>query len=319
MFLEVLPLLLSNYRQSDRPDRPACVTYCELKTVTVASLPPFLVGRSLGQTLQESLQELVAQGEVWPGAGDCYRMTPATVVYQAQAGEGRLLFRGDRAFLPLAHRVLATGQPETDLVLRSRLRGPRHLKSHLAKVNIGFYEVPPDPARLPAPRLPEVNRLRSPRPTPRLTAAAVPSVLGGLEWYCPNDEPGQTWRATPEEDTALLRVETGEYLWFEAGQLYDLDPEEASLALFALDRAAGCPLSLAWPAAEPLDLRHVLLPPSYTFWLWHNSQADRQSPRLRRVAAGDRSRVETALRQLGILLASNAPCSIAQRSFEKIA
>jgi hypothetical protein len=103
---EKVIILLSNHRSPVNPAIPVILTKQQLLALLASSLSPDYPQDKLSQELESTLKELEAQGEIYVAAGNQFCIAQPTVLYK------EALFRGDRAYLHLAHQGL--GQPVTD-------------------------------------------------------------------------------------------------------------------------------------------------------------------------------------------------------------
>ena len=103
---EKVIILLSNHRSPITPAIPAILTKQQLLSLLMLSINPDYSQEKLAQELESALKELEAQGEIYIGTGNQICIAQPTVLYK------EALFRGDRAYLHLAHQVL--GNPVTD-------------------------------------------------------------------------------------------------------------------------------------------------------------------------------------------------------------
>ncbi|MEI6064275.1 MAG: hypothetical protein WCQ26_06760, partial [Pseudanabaena sp. ELA748] len=103
---EKVIILLSNHRSPINPAIPVILTKQQLRSLLESSLSPDYPQDKLSQELESTLKELEAQGEIYVATGNQFCIAQPTVLYK------EALFRGDRAYLHLAHQVL--GNPVTD-------------------------------------------------------------------------------------------------------------------------------------------------------------------------------------------------------------
>jgi hypothetical protein len=217
-----------------------------------------------------------------------------------------LLFRGDRAYLTLAHQVLESQQnPQNSLLLRPKSNQFHRIKDRLNQVGIRLLTISDSIENLPKPRKPLKSELRS-------TWSEDPFSIknwqngGYIQRYVPcNETQKDRWRNPIRESIKnedILRLPTGEYLWFEDQSFYELEPDLAILAMFYQDKQMGCPLKIIWD--EPpgkLNLQGVYLPSTYARWLWHISESGEEY-RTRNFKSKNWSLVKEAFERIGAKL-----------------
>ncbi|WP_242036481.1 hypothetical protein [Leptolyngbya sp. FACHB-321] len=300
---ELIIHLLSNHRQPHRVELPQPLTLRAIATLIQQSLPPQQADISV--QLDADLRELQAQGEVLAGTGNRFCMAPPVVVAESETNLTGILFRGDRAYLRLAHQALETGQPSVKQSLRPRINGFHRTKERLRNVGIRLLTAGSSVDHLPLPELPQPVMLQGcESPNPFQAATWTDPICQ----YVPRLGTQQFERWVPItqaalHDLALLKLPTGEWLWFEADQFYELTPDTALLAMFQLDHGANVPPSLPWDDAPGrLNLQGISLPSSYAQLLWRLSEPDADSPRTRLFATANRPIAREALLRLGCIL-----------------
>ncbi len=98
----------------------------------------------------------------------------------------------------------------------------------------------------------------------------------------------------------LLKLPTGEYLWHEQGEFYQLEKDSAILVMFKLDQEVGQPIKVLWDSDRGhLDLKNVNLPSSYAQCLWRLSTPTDTDNRVRYIEPNRRKQVEKVLKRLG--------------------
>ncbi|GAA6620528.1 hypothetical protein [Scytonema sp. NUACC26] len=96
---------------------------------------------------------------------------------------------------------------------------------------------------------------------------------------------------------------SGEYLWFEEQNFYELEPEIAVLAMFNKDKEMNSPLTINWDKAQgQLNLQGIMLPTTYVRWLWALSKPDSNSYKIRYFPLISCHLVEAAFKRLGCTL-----------------
>jgi hypothetical protein len=103
---EKVVALLSNHRSTINAAIPLPLTKKQLLSLLTSSVSPIYPSDKLSQELEVALKELEAKGEIYANEGDRFCIAQPSVLY------ANALFRGDRAYLHLAHQVV--GNPVTD-------------------------------------------------------------------------------------------------------------------------------------------------------------------------------------------------------------
>ncbi|MEQ8996549.1 MAG: hypothetical protein RID53_08600 [Coleofasciculus sp. B1-GNL1-01] len=302
MDFDPITRLLSNHRKPGNPTIPTTLTKQQLVSLLRSRLSPNQSSEGLTQKIQEELRELQAQGEVLAGSRNRYSMAPPTVLALARDNVNGLLFRGDRAYLALAHQALKTEQREDELRIRPKVHGFNRIRNRLQQVGIRLLTVADSIEQLPLPRPPSPAVLRSPW-------FVNPFTDGGMIChYVPQPDRSQKERWLPASyqklsDQTLLQLPTGDYLWFADRAFYELEPDVAILAMFYQDREAGCPLKIQWDEPQGrLNLAGVILPGTYARWLWCLSEPDTQRYRTRSFQSTNYPLVKKAFERLGCIL-----------------
>jgi len=300
MYTDRIIKLLSNHRQTHRTELPQPLTLRAIATLIQQSLPPQHEDNST--RLDTDLRELQAQGEVLAGLGNRFCMAPPVVLAKDETNLTGVLFRGDRAYLRLAHQVLETGQPVVKPTLHPRVHGFHRIRERLRNVGIRLLTVATSVDYLSQPELPQpviLQGYESPNPFQTVTWTDI------IHQYVPRSGTPQFKRWFPITqaslyDRTLLKLPTGEWLWFEADQFYELTPDTALLAMFQLDQGANCLIPIPWDEAPGrLNLQGVSLPSSYAQLLWRLSEPDLDALRTRLFTPANRSTAREALLRLG--------------------
>jgi hypothetical protein len=301
MYFDQIILLLSNHRNSDRPEIPIAINKTQIISLVGASLSPNQPQDNITTTITEALKELEAQGEINVGSRNRYCIAPPRVLAQAKDNLTGLLFKGDRAYLPLVHKVLNTEQQPTETLIRPNLNNFEVIKNKLFQVGISLLTVDQSVESLPLPELPSKVILRSPyslNPFDNLVLQYLPQNQFHNQ--------SERWREITRSqltNKSLLRLATGEYLWFEDRRFYELQQDKAVLTMFALDKEKEHPLQIHWDKPEgKLHLKGVSLPGTYARWLWSLSESDENNYRTRYIKPENQSLVESAFKRLGCLL-----------------
>lgn len=297
--------ILSNHRQLHRPEHPKALTVRSIASLIEHSLPPSDIVNS--DQIRECLQELQAQGEVLSGIGNRFCMAPPTILVENESNLAGVLFRGDRAYLKLAHQALETGQPIVKTQLNPRIHGFHRIQERLRNHGIRLLTVTDSVKHLPLPEKPELHLLSGAEwhEDPFQcwsTSGLIQAYLPKKQWQTQSDR-WQFITQTNLTSDSLLKLSTGEYLWFAADQFYQLSPDAASLALFWLDKQKSLPLLVKWDE-EPgrLNLQGTILPSSYAQWLWRLSKPDPNQPRTRLFEPTQRAVVHQAFTRLNCFL-----------------
>ncbi len=308
MWNEKITQLLSSHRHPIWPGMPLPLTKHQIVALLGSSLSPNQSQESLPTEVQEALDELQAEGEVIAGSRNRYCMAPPTLLAASQEDVTGLLFRGDRAYLTLAHRALDSQQnSDTSLQIRPQKRRFHWIQERLNQVDIHLLTVEESIETLPKPQLPLISKSRLPWSCDPFDIKNWPN-RGDIQRYVPSSEPVQKnrWRYPSREslkNKELLRIPTGEYLWWEDGDYYELEPDEAILAMFSLDAEMKCPLKISWDEPQGrLNLQGVYLPSAFARWLWRLSESDREQYRTRYFQSSRRPLVKQAFKRLGCLL-----------------
>jgi len=277
MLTEQIIKLLSNHRNAKNLTMPLALTKHQIISLLGTSMSPKDTQDDLSIKIQDALNELEAETEVIAGKRNFYSMAFPTALANNKEDLTGLLFRGDRAYLTLAHQVLESQlNPQNPLILRPKSNHFHRIKDRLNQVGIRLLTLSDSIEDLPKPRQPLKSELRS-------TWGEDPFLIknwqnaGYVQRYVPCDAPQREhWRNPSRESIKnedILRLPTGEYLWYQDQNFYELDPGLAILAMFYQDKQMGYPLKIIWD--EPpgqLNLQGVYLPSIYARRLWDISK-----------------------------------------------
>lgn len=297
--------LLSNHRQPHYLEYPQALTLRSISSLVEHGLSPN--DAATFDQIQACLQELQAQGEVLAGVGNRFCMAPPMVLAQDKTNLTGVLFKGDRAYLKLAHQAMETGQPITKTHLHPRVHGFDHIKERLKSHGIRLLTVTDSVEHLPVPEKPKLYLLSGAEwhenPFQCLQGSGFIQIyIPKSQWQTQRD----LWQCITQADltdSSLLKLSTGEYLWFEADRFYELTRDAARLTLFWLDQQAGFPILVPWDEAPGrLNLQGISLPSSYDQWLWRLSEPDFDQPRTRLFEPSQRPIACQALTRLGCTL-----------------
>lgn len=307
MLFDKITLLLSNHRHPANPAIPMTLSKHQFITLIRSSLSPNESQEQLQTDIHEALSELQAQGEIYAGMRNRYSITPPTILALDRDNLIGLRFRGDRAYLPLAHQVLKTEQSHDDLSIRPKIGGFNQIKNRLNQAGIRLVTVADSVEYLPLPCQPSKAVLRSPWPD-------NPFLLnnwqgrGSIHQYIPCSNTPQKNRWIPLnyqqlEDKSLLQLPTGEYIWFQDQAFYELEPDTAMLVMFHQDKETGYPLKIYWDKSQSrLNLQGTSLPSAYAQLLWRLSEPDSEQHRTRLIESLNHPLVETIFQRLGCFL-----------------
>jgi hypothetical protein len=277
MFTERITKLLSNHRHPRNSTMPLPLTKHQIISLLATSISPNQSQDNLKTEIQDALNELEAEGEIVAGKRNLYSIALPTAIAKNQEDLTSLLFRGDRAYLTLAHKVTDSQQnSQNPLILHPKNQHFHRIKARLNQVGISLLTISDSIESLPKPRNPLKSELLSSWTEDPFAIKNWPNG-GYIQRYVPTDAPQKEhWRNPSRESIKnedILRLPTGEYLWFQDQNFYELEPDLAILAMFYQDKQMGCPLKINWD--EPpgkLNLQGVYLPRSYASWLWHLSE-----------------------------------------------
>ena len=301
MYSDKIISLLSNHRNSDRPEVPTTLSKSQIISLIGSSLSPNVSQDNISTAISEDLRELEAKGEINGGSRNRYCIAPPTVLAASEKNLTELLFKGDRAYLSLAHQVLNTEQDPTELQIRSNINNFQTIKNKLSTVGISLLTIERRIESLPVPKLPSKAIL--------LGEYQDSPFENAVLQYLPNsnfDTQPQRWREIVKSqlsNKSLLQIPTKEYLWFEDRRFYELEQEKAVLTMFAVDRETEHPLQIPWDRSSgKLHLKGVSLPNAYARWLWSLSEPIDNSYRTRHIKPDNQYLVESAFKHLGCLL-----------------
>jgi hypothetical protein len=303
--------LLSHHRSTVKPYLPQALTRFQLLGLlrSVESPGSNESDRSLTD-LNAELQNLEAQGEILLGIGKRVCMAPPVVITDSQENSrDKLQFLGDRAYLKLAHQVLATKQPIARTLLKPQKPDLNWIQKQLRSVGIQCLTTEESINQLPSPELPAIWSLTGQEleENPFFTYQGLDAILGYQPCYGTQRDRWQQivglehlMRRSP---LRLLRTPENEFLWLQDGQFFAVTPDTAYLAMFRLDQQSNQPLQIALDEESGrLDLRGTYLPKAYAQLIWRLSTADSNHNRIRYVDAQQQPRVKAALKRLGCVL-----------------
>lgn len=303
MYTEQIIKLLSNHRQQHRPEQLKLLSSLMITTLVQQSLPP--QNEDISPQIDADMRELQAQGEILAGTGKMFCMAPPIVLAESETDLTGLLFRGDRAYLRLAHQALETGQPAAKILLYPKINGFHRIKNRLKDIGIRLFTAERSVEHLPITELPQPCMLQgSESHNPFETVTWIDSILQ----YLPKQGKKQSerWSQVIQSNLAectLLKLPTGEFVWFEADKFYELTPDVAVLAMFQLDQSASLPIAIPWDEAPGrLNLQGVNLPSNHAQLLWRLSKPETDEYRTRLFSPINRPIAREVLQHLGCVL-----------------
>jgi hypothetical protein len=249
------------------------------------------------EELESTLKMLEIEGEIYAGFGNRFCVARPTILYEELCEEA--LFIGDRAYLSSAHQILGNRVTEdTKLIFPDG--DFKVLKQRFLKCGISLITIHQSLQHLPDPRKPLTKMLRGYEVEDPLINPDYAGILHYVpQWGKQNDR----WRELSHSDllnSDLLRLSTGEYLWYEQGIFYQLKKDDAILAMFKLDRESGQLIQIAWDSdCGHLNLKNIILPNIYAQYLWRLSTPTDSDNRMRYVEPNRRKQIEEILRKLG--------------------
>ena len=133
-------LLLSNHRQSSNQEMPLALNKHQIVSLIGASISPNESQELLVTQIEAALDELQAQGEILAGSRNRYCMAPPTVLAVDNEDLTGLKFRGDRAYLTLAHQALNSPpeRQQNPLLLYPQIQRFHWIKDRLSQVRVRF-------------------------------------------------------------------------------------------------------------------------------------------------------------------------------------
>lgn len=302
--------LLSNHRDPNNQNRPSTLKKTQIIRLLRESISPDRQLLSLQEEICQALQELEAQGEILASKGNYYCIAPPTLLANSQEDVIGVKFRGDRAYLSLAHELLKTNQNRDEIKIRPGIRKFDRIQARLDPIGIRLLTAEELIYCLPSPQKPPKYVLRCPTTLPDssdgelFSYEPVPHTLQEDRW-----QPVIVSQVLTLADRSLLKLTkdrkfwNDRYFWYEGGEVYDLDRDVAVLAMFDKDRETNSPLTVIWHTSEgKLDLGDIYLPLAYMRYLWQLSGEAEQNSRIRSVPAASRSLIEPAFQKLGCLL-----------------
>jgi hypothetical protein len=128
--------LLSNHRHPQNVRQPATLSKAKLTNLIKRRTSPNDDMLSLGEEIAKTLEKLEAEGEIFQGAKHHYCIASPTLLSNSQDDVTWLIFKGDRAYLPLVHEQLKTGQNCSEIKLSPKIRKFDRIRAKLAPIGI---------------------------------------------------------------------------------------------------------------------------------------------------------------------------------------
>jgi hypothetical protein len=302
--------LLSNHRDLSKQKRPNTLNRTQIVRLVRESISPDRQLLSLQEKICQTLQELEAQGEILASKGNYYCIAPPTLLANSREDVAGIRFRGDRAYLSLAHeRLNSRNQNRDEVKIHPTIRTFDRIQAKLDPIGIRLLTAEDLIHRLPSPQKPPKYVLRCPITLPDSSDSELfgyeplPHTLQENRW-----QPIIISQISTLVDRSLLiltkdrHYQNDRYFYWKSNELYDLDRDVAILAMFDKDRETNSPLRVSWHTSEgKLDLRDIYLPSAYMRYLWQLS-VETEQYRVRFVPAVSRSLIEPVFQRLGCLL-----------------
>ena len=304
---DAIILLLSQHRQPTNSSLPLALTISQITSLLKSTLAP---DHNLNtETLRQDLNELEAMGEILAGDRNQYCIAPPTLIALDEDNLTSLLFTGDRTYLALVHQTLESDPTDLDnLRVRPKKQNFSWIRSHVEQIGVRLWTVADSLANLPIPQKPDRVVLRSP-----LTRNPFENdnwrTDQNIQQYIPRPNLSQIERWKPADNYAqiltqnlspLIRLPTGEYIWMDGTEFYEIEPDVAMLTMFALDTEANVNLKIIWDEPQgSLNLQGINLPSDYARWLWRVSEPVNDMFRTRYFEPIKRPLMKKALNKLG--------------------
>ncbi|MCS6815267.1 MAG: hypothetical protein NZ772_17065 [Cyanobacteria bacterium] len=297
---QIIVRLLSQHRQPGQPALPATLRKTQVLSLLRQSVQPDYPEEQLRQEVQMALQSLEDQGELLRATGNQYCVAPPSLLATSPENFVGLRFRGDRAYLPLAHTILKTQQPPTEEKLHPKLVSFERAKERLQAKRIRLLTLDDLVSELPMPEKPWRSSL---------SPYELSLEQTELQCYCPayaeqDDRWQQLDAQLPQNESLLRKLENAngkdyQYFWFVANQFYVLYQDAAIYAIFYLDRREQQPLRLVLDQNERLNLKTIWLPYAYHRWCQQFLEPCEGERRVYQVPPTHKSLVRVVFQRLG--------------------
>ncbi|MBE9176762.1 hypothetical protein IQ225_18195 [Synechocystis salina LEGE 06155] len=285
--------ILSNHRSSIDKYKPLTLTKMQILSLLEYSFNPDYPLDKLIKQLETSLRELEAKGEIYAGVGNRFCIAHPTIFYE------NALFIGDRAYLPMAHQILSNSVSEDNKLVFADLSFEILQQKFLCS-GISLITIEQSFQYLSEPSLPLSVVLRGHEvQDPFLNPDYINIFHYTPQW---GEQINRWQQLSPDNlrNPDLLKIPTGEYLWHDQGEFYQLEKDSAILTMFKLDKEFGQPLKVVWDKdSGHLDLNNVNLPSNYAQYIWRISSPTEVNNRVRYVEPNWRRQLENILKKLG--------------------
>jgi hypothetical protein len=299
-------LLLSQHRQPTNSALPLALTVSQITTLLKSTIAPDQ--NITTETIRQEVNELEALGEILAGDHNQYCIAPPTLLALDEDNLTSLLFTGDRTYLALVHQTLESDPTDLDnLRVRPKKQNLSWISSHLEQIGVRLWTVADSLANLPIPQKPDRVVLRSPltrnpfendswRTDQNIHQYITrPTLSQTVRWQPANYAQILTQNLSP-----LIQLPTGEYIWVDGTEFYEIEPDVAMLTMFALDTEANANLKIIWDEPQGrLNLQGINLPSDYARWLWRVSEPVDDMYRTRYFEPIKRPLMKKALNKLG--------------------
>jgi hypothetical protein len=277
---DTIILLLSQHRQPANSSLPLALTISQITSLLKSAIAP---DRNLNtETLRQDLNELEAMGEILAGDRNQYCIAPPTLLALDEENLTSLLFTGDRTYLALAHKALDSEPTNRhDLRVSPKVHRLAWIKSRLDQVGVRLWTVADSLKSLPIPQKPDQVVLRSHlsrNPFENDNWRTDQNILqyiprANLSLQTARWQPANYAQILTKNLSPLIRLPTGEYIWIDGTEFYEIEPDVAMLTMFALDIEANANLKIIWDEPQGrLNLQGISLPSDYARWLWRISE-----------------------------------------------
>ncbi len=301
--------LFSNHRDPKKQDRPNTLNKTQIIKLLRESVSPDRELSNLQEEICQALQELEAQGEILASKGNYYCIAPPTLLANSREDVAGVRFRGDRAYLSVAHeRLNSRNQNRDEVKIHPRIRTFDRIQAKLDPIGIRLLTAEDLIQCLPSPQKPPEYVLRCPTTFPDSSDGElfgyepVPNTLQEDRW-----QPVIVSQVSTLADPSILKLSkdryhrNDRYFYWKGNKVYELDRDVAVLAMFDKDRKTNFPLRVIWHTSEgKLDLGDIYLPLAYMRYLWQLS-VETEQYRVRFVPAMSRSLIEPVFQRLGCL------------------
>jgi len=227
-------------------------------------------------------------------------VAPPTLLAASRESLVGLRFRGDRAYLPLAHEILKTNQSPTEERLHPGVANFDRAKTRLQEYRISLLTFADLMSELPKPQKPQRSLLQEHQSA--LTFSELWQTSDVQQYIPAYAEQHDRWKTLTSEtlnNESLLRLPDQKYLWLEANQFYHLDRDTAIYTMFYLDRQEQQPIRLVLEDTGRLNLQNIWLPDAYYQWcqqFWEPWEGER---RVYKVLPANQPFVRAVFQRLG--------------------